>query len=313
VRLSGQDSCRGTFSQRHAVWIDQENGSRYSPYDALKSAQFNVYNSPLSEYGVLGFEYGYTWGNPETLVLWEAQYGDFAFGAEIIIDHYLTTAEQKWARYSSLVLLLPHGYEGQGPEHSSGRIERFLQLSANENIQVVNATTPAQYFHLLRRQALRPIKKPLVVFTPKSLLRLPACSSVLSELTTGSFQEVLEDEAVDKPRRVLLCSGKIYYELAKERVVQDIAIVRIEQLYPINTKVLTKMFTRYSHCTDFVWVQEEPKNMGALEWMRPHLEEHLPKSAKIRYVARERSAVTATGSFQQHAQELKQVMKEAFQ
>lgn len=319
VRLSGQDSRRGTFSQRHAAWIDQENNSVYIPLSHLGpgSARFDVNNSPLTEYAGLGFEYGYTWANPTTLVLWEAQYGDFAFGAEIIIDHYLTTAEEKWARYSSIVLLLPHGYEGQGPEHSSGRIERYLQLCANDNIQIVNPTTPAQYFHVLRRQALRPIKKPLVIFTPKSFLRLPACSSVLSEFTSGSFQEVIDDPSTPKnPVRLLICSGKIYYDLIVEREARkrnDIAIARLEQLYPVHQKKLKNLFSSYASCGDICWVQEEPQNMGAWEFIRSQLIELLPKSASFRYIGRERNAVTATGSFKQHKKEFDHFMNEAFQ
>ncbi len=317
IRLSGQDSERGTFSQRHAVWIDQENSTRYMPYDAIKAGQFTVYNSPLSEYAVLGFEYGYTGANPKALVLWEAQYGDFSIGAQIVIDHYLSSAEQKWASYSSLVLLLPHGYEGQGPEHSSGRIERFLQLCASNNLQIVNATTPAQYFHVLRRQALRAIKKPLVIFTPKSLLRLPACTSVLSEFLTGSFEEVLGDPMPpQKIERVLICSGKVYYDLVAQREARKrdgIAIFRIEQLYPIHEKKLSKLISSVAGCKDFRWVQEEPQNMGAWEFIHPHIQALLPKGASLRYVGRERSAVTATGSMRQHKQEVDHFMNEAFQ
>jgi 2-oxoglutarate dehydrogenase E1 component len=307
VRLCGQDSQRGTFSQRHAVWIDQENGQSYKPFSSLE-----VYNSPLSEFACLAFEYGYSWMTLNGLNLWEAQYGDFTIGAETVIDHYLTTAEQKWARYSSLTLLLPHGYEGQGPEHSSGRIERFLQLSAKENIQVVNPTTPAQYFHLLRRQALRPIKKPLVVFTPKSLLRLPACVSSLKAITEGAFEEVLNDPAPPKnPRRLLLCSGKIYYELAAKKP-SDIALVRLEQLYPVHRQKLEETLRGYASCKEIYWVQEEPQNMGAWEFIQPYIQELLPKQMSLHYVGRERSAVTATGSFRQHAQELERIFKEAF-
>jgi 2-oxoglutarate dehydrogenase E1 component len=317
IRLSGQDSERGTFSQRHAVWIDQENGNKYMPYDAIKAAQLTVFNSPLSEYAVLGFEYGYTGANPKALVLWEAQYGDFSIGAQIVIDHYISSAEQKWANYSSLVVLLPHGYEGQGPEHSSGRIERFLQLCASNNLQIVNATTPAQYFHVLRRQALRAIKKPLVIFTPKSLLRLPACTSVLSEFLTGSFEEVLGDPMPpQKIERVLICSGKVYYDLVAQREARKrdgIAIWRIEQLYPIHEKKLSKIISSTAGCKDFRWVQEEPQNMGAWEFIHPHIQALLPKGASLRYVGRERSAVTATGSMRQHKQELDHFMNEAFQ
>jgi 2-oxoglutarate dehydrogenase E1 component len=321
VRLSGQDSERGTFSQRHAMWVDQETNQKYGPYSVLGSelggSLFTVYNSPLSEYAVLGFEYGYTESNLNALVLWEAQYGDFSIGAQIITDHYVASAEQKWARYSSLVLLLPHGYEGQGPEHSSGRIERFLQLCGVNNMQIVNATTPAQYFHVLRRQALRPIKKPLIIFTPKSILRLPACSSKLSDFTAGGFEEVLKDPSPpQKIERVLLCSGKVFYDLLVQREARKragVAIFRIEQLYPIHEEKLRALLQSAGSCKDFRWVQEEPENMGAWEFIQPHLDELLPKEATLRYVGRARSAVTATGSFRQHKVELDHFMNEAFE
>ncbi len=315
IRLSGQDSERGTFSQRHAVWIDQENSSKYMPYVQL--GKFSVYNSPLSEYAVLGFEYGYTGANPSALVLWEAQYGDFSIGAQIVIDHYLASAEQKWASYSSLVMLLPHGYEGQGPEHSSGRIERFLQLCAMDNLQIVNATTPAQYFHVLRRQALRSIRKPLIIFTPKSLLRLPACTSEMQQFTTGCFEEVLDDpNPPQKVERVLICTGKVFYDLVNQRVERKkdgIVIFRIEQLYPLHEVKMKNLFSRVNGCKDFRWVQEEPENMGAWEFIHPHIEAVLPKGASLRYVGRERSAVTATGSTRQHKLELDRFMNEAFE
>ncbi len=317
VRLAGQDVRRATFSHRHAAWIDQETGSIHFPLSHLSSnqASFEVYNSPLSEFACLAFEYGYSW-KMQGLVLWEAQYGDFSIGAQTVIDHYITTAEQKWARYSSLVVLLPHGYEGQGPEHSSGRMERFLQLAALNNIQVVNPTTPAQYFHLLRRQALRKIKKPLIVFTPKSLLRHPACTSPFTAFTQGEFEEVLPDSlVVPKPRRLLVCSGKIYYELLAKRETlkqKEIAICRIEQLYPIHEKKWQELLALYPACPEVCWVQEEPENMGAWEFIQPHLQRMLPK-VSLRYVGRTRSPVTATGSFKQHARELEQIMKEAFE
>jgi 2-oxoglutarate dehydrogenase E1 component len=312
IRLAGQDCRRGTFSQRHAVLVDAENGSLYFPLAHLdpQQARFDVYNSPLSEYACLAFEYGYTWAYRQTLVLWEAQYGDFNNGAQIVIDQYISPAEQKGARYSSLVLLLPHAFEGQGPEHSSGRIERFLQLAASNNIQVVNATTPAQYFHLVRRQALRKIKKPLIVFTPKSLLRQSACTSLLKEFTSGQFEEFLDDPKASKnPKRVLFCSGKVYYDLLLEqekRKRADIAIVRIEQLYPVHTLKLEAILSKYANCSDFRWVQEEPENMGAWEFIR----DYLPKAT---YVGRARSPVVATGSYRQHKQELEHFMDKAFE
>jgi 2-oxoglutarate dehydrogenase E1 component len=310
VRLSGEDSRRGTFSQRHAVLVDNEDGSLYFPLNHLdsKQARFDVYNSPLSEYACLAFEYGYTWVYRQSLVLWEAQYGDFDNGAQITIDHYIASAEEKAARYSSLVLLLPHAFEGQGPEHSSARIERFLQLAANNNIQVVNATTPAQYFHLLRRQALRKIKKPLIIFTPKSLLRQPACTSSLKEFTSGGFQEIIDD-SVPNAKRVLFCSGKVYYDLISEREkrqANDVAIVRLEQIYPLHAKKWEAVIAKYAKCPDFRWVQEEPENMGAWEFIRGYL-------PKAKYVGRPRSPVVATGSSRQHKLELKQFMDKAFE
>lgn len=312
VRLTGQDSCRGTFSQRHAVWVDMENNSPYFPLRHLdpKQARFDVYNSPLSEFACLAFEYGYTWTYPQALVLWEAQFGDFNTGAQTVIDHYITTAEHKWVRYSSLVLLLPHGYEGQGPEHSSGRLERFLQLAVQNNTQIVNASTPAQYFHVLRRQALWKHKKPLILFTPKSLLRQPACTSSFNEFISGRFEEVIDDPTAPKEaNRVLFCSGKVYYDLLLEREKRkqtDTAIVRIEQLYPMQQKKLEEIVAKYSQCGIFRWVQEEPKNMGAWEF----IQKYLPRA---NYVGREPSAVTATGSYNQHKQELEQFMNKAFE
>ncbi len=310
IRLAGQDSRRGTFSQRHAVWVDQENDSLYFPYSHLdaKQARFDVYNSPLSEFACLAFEYGYTWATPKGLVLWEAQYGDFSIGAQTVIDHYITTAEQKWARYSSLVLLLPHGYEGQGPEHSSARMERFLQLAALNNTQIANLTTPAQYFHILRRQALRPIKKPLIVFTPKSLLRLPACVSPFQDFTDGQFQEILDDPTPpEAPKKVLLCSGRVYYDLVIEREKRksNVAIVRIEQLYPLHVEKLNQVLSRYKNA-EYIWVQDEPQNMGAWDFLRSQLQ--IP----LRYVGRERSPVTATGSHKQHKIEQDRFLNEAF-
>lgn len=303
IRLSGQDSQRGTFSQRHAVWTDEENGSLYTPFSKLGS--FEVYNSPLSEFAVLGFEYGHSWGSLQALTIWEAQYGDFSIGAQTIIDHYIMAAEQKWTRYSNLILLLPHGYEGAGPEHSSARMERFLQLAALNNTQIVNCTTPAQYFHVLRRQALFSIKKPLILFTPKSLLRLPACTSKREELVEGAFQEFLPDK---QSKRAILCTGKVYYDLVgerKKRGKEEIAIHRIEQLYPVHEEKLRALLQGVE---DLRWVQEEPENMGAWEFLAPYLQ----KVAPVRYVGRPRSGATATGSSVKHKKELEQFMNEAF-
>jgi 2-oxoglutarate dehydrogenase E1 component len=318
VRLAGQDARRGTFSQRHAVWVDQEDGSCYIPLAHLSAdqARFDIYNSPLSEFACLAFEFGYTWASPEGLVLWEAQFGDFTIGAQTVIDHYIMSAEHKWARYSSLVLLLPHGYEGQGPEHSSARIERFLQLAALSNTQIANPTTPAQYFHLLRRQALRPVKKPLIVLTPKSLLRHPSNLSPLAALTNGTFEELLPDAAEpSSATRVLLCSGKIYYDLVAEkekRKSHTTAIIRVEQVYPFHRDKAAQMLSGYSASAQFCYVQEEPENMGAWEFLAPSLRASLPQGAPLRYIGRPRSAVTATGSFAQHRQEQEKIFNEAF-
>ncbi len=319
VRLSGQDSQRGTFTQRHTVWVDQKTGKRHFPLVHLNEKQglFTVYNSPLSEFAVLGFEFGYSLAYPSALVLWEAQFGDFANGGQVIFDQYLATSEQKWRRYSGLVVLLPHGYEGQGAEHSSGRIERFLQLAAESNFQVVYPTTPVQYFHLLRRQVLRNVRLPLIVFTPKGLLRHPKCISKLEELSSGMFQEILDDPT--KPRkatRLILCSGRVYYDLLQEREKrgkqESVALVRIEQLYPLHTERLAAVIAEYKEITEYFWVQEEPRNMGAFSYMYPILQKMLPKTALLQYVGHNRSAATATGIHHKHDQELEQLMNMAF-
>lgn len=304
IRLAGQDAKRGTFSHRHAVWFDQENGSSYVPFSNFKS-RFDVYNTILSEYGALSFEFGYSWSSPDALVMWEAQYGDFDIGAQIAIDHYIVSAEQKWTRYSSLVLLLPHAYEGAGPEHSSARPERFLQLAANNNIQVVYPTTPSQIFHLLRRQAFRPIKKPLIVLTPKSLLRHPSCLSSLHDFTNGEFQEFIDDPAgLENCKKLILCSGKIYYDLLAIRdQIVDAVIIRVEQLYPFHVDKFKKIVSKYKDVQMCSYVQEEPENMGAWEFIRPYLVDLLPKGIPLTYIGRPRSAATATGSRKKHMQE----------
>lgn len=309
IRLSGQDSCRGTFSHRHAVLMDQVKEQGYVPLKHLKEGQgrFDVYNSSLSEYAVLGFEFGYSVACQDALVIWEAQFGDFCNGAQIIIDQYISTAEQKWSQKFGLTLFLPHGYEGQGPEHSSGRMERFLTLAGDNNMQIVNPTTPAQLFHLLRRQILRPLRKPLIVFTPKGLLRHPACISHLDDFTQGSFQEILDDPTPPKrSRRLVLCSGRIYYDLIAEREklgVDDLMIVRIEQLYPLDVERLKAVISRCSGLKECIWVQEEPSNMGAWNFMRPILKELLPKEIELSYVGRTRSASPAVGSYAMHKKE----------
>jgi 2-oxoglutarate dehydrogenase E1 component len=299
IRLSGQDSGRGTFSQRHSVLVDTQTGQKFVPLNALgkKQAPFAVYDSLLSEAGVLGFEYGYSLAQPHGLVLWEAQFGDFSNNAQSIIDLFIASGESKWQRLSGLVLLLPHGFEGLGPEHSSARPERFLQLCAADNIQVCNPTTPAQYFHLLRRQIKAKFRKPLVILTPKSLLRLPAAVSTVDELSQGSFQTLIDDTTVIKdPTTVVFCSGKIYYELAARRQeleTADIAILRLEQIYPFPRDLLQKATKKYANATKWCWVQEEPENMGGWQFVRPRIEAVIKQS--LVYIGREAASSPATG------------------
>lgn len=318
IRISGQDCCRGTFSHRHALFVDQVKEQDYIPLQHLKKGQghFEIYNSSLSEYGVLGFEYGYSVANPKALVIWEAQFGDFCNSAQVTIDQFIASAEQKWGQKLRLTLFLPHGYEGQGPEHSSARIERFLTLAGDNNMQIVNPTTPAQLFHLLRRQVLRPILKPLVVFTPKGLLRFPTCVSTLDELSKGSFQEILEDLTASKrPKRLILCSGRFYYDLYAEREklgIEDMMIVRIEQLYPLNIESLKAIIGKCTGLKECIWVQEEPSNMGAWTYIRPILRELLPKQIELNYVGRTRSASPATGSHAVHKKEHQAIINALF-
>ncbi len=316
VRLSGQDSRRGTFNQRHDVLIDVEDERQYIPLAHLapQQARFEIYNSVLSEAAVMGFEYGYSRDFPETLTLWEAQFGDFANGAQVIIDQFLAAGEDKWGLLSGLVLLLPHGYEGQGPEHSSARIERFLQLAARDNIQVCQPSTAAQYFHLLRRQALRKWRKPLVVFTPKSMLRHPDASSGLQEFSQPRFSNVISDSEISAPARVLVCTGKIGHELRGERKrLQDnsTAICLVEQLYPFPEAELIAEFERYAGARDIVWVQEEPGNMGALSYMMPRLRRSA-RGRPVRSIKRSASASPATGSAKAHEMEQKTLLGLAF-
>ncbi|MEO1967476.1 MAG: 2-oxoglutarate dehydrogenase E1 component [Sphingomonadaceae bacterium] len=317
VRLSGQDSGRGTFSQRHAVWIDQKDERKYIPLATLPHGKFEVYDSPLSEYGVLGFEYGFAMADPKTLVLWEAQFGDFANGAQIMIDQFVAAGEAKWLRANGLVMLLPHGYEGQGPEHSSARLERFLQLSANDNMCVCNITVPSNYFHVLRRQMLRPFRKPLVIMTPKSLLRHPMAKSAASEFTGDShFRRIVSDTteiADEKVKRLVLCSGKVAYDLIQKRDeagLDDVSIVRIEQLYPFPGDPLAVRLERMTNLETIVWCQEEPKNNGAWFFVDRLIEEAAEKAGKpgMRpcYAGREVSASPATGLAKRH-----QVQQEA--
>ncbi|MCS6913694.1 MAG: 2-oxoglutarate dehydrogenase E1 component [Myxococcales bacterium] len=320
VRFSGQDTRRGTFSHRHAVLIDIRTGAEYVPLAHVaepgQQGEFRIYDSMLSEAAVLGFEYGYSLDYPDGLVMWEAQFGDFANGAQVILDQFVSSAEDKWARLSGLVLLLPHGYEGQGPEHSSARFERFLQLCAEDNMQVVFPTTPAQYFHLLRRQVLRPWRKPLIVLSPKSLLRHPEATSSLEELSAGRFHSVLPDPLVQREavQRIFLCTGKVYYDLLEERVRRgDVhtALVRLEQLYPLRTEELQAALRLYPAAIELCWVQEEPANMGAREFILPRLLPLLGR-LKLRVVSRPESASPATGSTRAHLLEQRALLEEAF-
>jgi len=299
VRLSGQDVGRGTFSQRHAVLFDTQNGNTYVPLNHLtgEQAPFQVFNSHLAEASVLGFEYGYSAAQPKVLTLWEAQFGDFVNNAQGIIDLFIASGQSKWQRLSGLVLLLPHGWEGLGPEHSSARLERFLQLCAEDNLQVCNLTTPAQYFHLLRRQVMADFRKPLILMTPKSLLRHPLAVSDLEAFTSGSFQAVLNDpQPVDKPDRILLCSGKVYYQLVQERAKQKrptSVILRLEQFYPFPEAAFQKILAPYRKVKNWIWVQEEPANMGAFQFLKPRLEAVIGKT--ITYIGREAASSPATG------------------
>lgn len=317
VRISGQDVERGTFSHRHAVLTLEDSEEEYIPLAQLtnESAKFEIYNSHLSEYGVLGFEYGYALANPMALTIWEAQFGDFVNGAQIIIDQFITSAETKWQRSNGLVMLLPHGFEGQGPEHSSGRIERFMEACADDNIQVVNCTTPANFFHVLRRQLKRNFRKPLVVFTPKSLLRSAQCVSKLEEFTDGKFNEVIDDlfvKAADV-KRVLFCSGKVYYDLLDKQQTdkrKDIAVVRLEQLYPMPYDQLEAIQSKYKKATEFIWVQEEPENMGA--W--PYISRKFRNSSlNFELISRLESSSTATGYAKQHIAQQLYIVASAFE
>ena len=331
VRLSGQDSGRGTFSQRHAVLRNQDNHERYVPLNNISKGQknFEIIDSLLSELAVLGFEFGYSISEPETLVLWEAQFGDFANGAQIIIDQFISSGESKWGRASGLVMLLPHGYEGQGPEHSSARLERFLQLCAGENIQVVNCTTPSNYFHVLRRQMRRDFRKPLIIMTPKSLLRHKKCVSSISEFSIKStFHRILEDDSFlkiknllelkkrdSKIKKVVMCSGKIYYDLieAREKLKNEsVTFIRIEQLYPFPVKTLANILKRYKKA-QFIWCQEEPKNMGAWNTVRNYIDRTLEMinlgNISVKYVGRKASSSTATGNLNKHLAQQKEILE----
>ncbi len=315
IRLCGQDVKRGTFSQRHSVFTAEDAEEEYIPLQHLVEGEnsFHVYNSLLSEYGVLGFEYGYAWASPNSLTIWEAQFGDFVNGGQIIIDQFITAAEEKWNVSNGLVMLLPHGYEGQGPEHSSGRMERFLTACAHNNIQVANCSTPANYFHLLRRQLHRPFRKPLVVFTPKSLLRNVNCISSAESFSTGGFKEVFGDNSVNplNVKRVLFCTGKIFYDLSTARTAkncEDTAIIRIEQIYPFPEQQLAQIVRTFAAATEWIWIQEEPANMGAARFVREKFTE-----VPLQVIARPESGSPATGSSVLHKEYQQKLMDQAFQ
>ncbi len=321
VRLTGQDTERGTFSHRHLVLHDYENGSVYTPLAHLPagSAPVQVYNSPLSEMAAVGFEYGYSVACPAALVLWEAQYGDFVNSAQVMVDQFIVSGLSKWHQSSRLTLLLPHGYEGNGPEHSSARLERFMQLAAQENIRIVNCTTAAQYFHVLRRQALHPKARPLVLLTPKGLLRLKESSSKLEDLTKGGFRQVLDDPKLDeegrrRAGRLVLCSGKVYYDIvghAAHEGAEGIAVARLEQVYPFPVAAYDELLSRYPNITELIWAQEEPQNMGAWRAIRHRLEEGLPHEVRLRYVGRPWRASPSEGYPTAHALEQDRIAREA--
>ncbi|NDC56545.1 MAG: 2-oxoglutarate dehydrogenase E1 component, partial [Alphaproteobacteria bacterium] len=325
VRLSGQDCGRGTFSQRHSVLHDQSSEKKFVPLNNIRpdqTCEFDVHDSPLSECAVMGFDYGFTLAEPNALVCWEGQFGDFANGAQVIIDQFISSAETKWLRLSGLTLLLPHGYEGQGPEHSSARLERYLQLCAEDNMSVANCSTPANYFHILRRQVRRNFRKPLVLMTPKSLLRHKLCVSSLKDFTLGTiFQRVMGEAdstiADSKVRRVVLCSGKVYYDLWQARTdkkISDVALVRVEEFYPFPEALLGQQLARYPNA-EVVWCQEEPENMGAWQFVDRRIEGVLTaikhNAKRPRYVGRPPAASPATGLLAKHNAEQAKLLDEA--
>jgi 2-oxoglutarate dehydrogenase E1 component len=317
VRLTGQDSERGTFSHRHAVLHDVETGQSWVPLQHLPNAvgRFEVFNSPLTEMAVVGFEYGFSTALPEALVLWEAQFGDFANMAQPVIDQFIAADTAKWGQFSSVVLLLPHGYEGQGPEHSSARLERFLQLCAEGNMRVAYCTTPAQFFHLLRRQAKDPVRRPLVLMQPKSMLRLPAASSRLVELAEGSFRRVLDDPGPtnrEDVTRLVFTAGKLYYELAAAARPGHLAVVRVEELYPWPHDEVSRIVDRYPNVVEVVWAQEEPKNMGAWSFVAPRLRASAGNALIIRYIGRPERASPAEGYFASHQTEQARIIADAW-
>jgi 2-oxoglutarate dehydrogenase E1 component len=324
VRLSGEDCGRGTFTHRHSVIHDQKrekwDTGTYVPLQnvADKQAPFVVIDSILSEEAVLGYEYGYASNDPNTLVIWEAQFGDFANGAQVVIDQFIASGEVKWGRVNGLTLMLPHGYEGQGPEHSSARVERFMQLAADANMQIVQPTTASQIFHVLRRQMVRDLRKPLVIFTPKSLLRNKDATSPITEFTKGSFQTVIpevKDLKADKVKRVIACSGKVYYDLVKKREekgADDVAILRVEQLYPFPHKAFAAEIKKYSNATDIVWCQDEPQNQGAWFFIQHNIHENMLEGQKLGYAGRAASASPAVGYSHLHQDQQKALIEAAF-
>jgi multifunctional 2-oxoglutarate metabolism enzyme len=323
VRLTGQDVERGTFSQRHLVLHDAKTGQRVSPIQSLAGAlaPMELHNSPLSEIACMGFEYGYSMEAPETLVLWEAQFGDFVNSAQVIVDQFIVSGLSKWQQSSRLTLLLPHGYEGSGPEHSSARLERFMQMAAQENVRIVNCTTAAQYFHVLRRQALHPKPRPLVLLTPKGRLRLPQATSHLDQLAKGSFRPILDDPNLDEDARrrtgrLILCSGKVYYDIVGHdghEPSEGIAVARLEQLYPFPLAAYDELLSRYPNVTEVVWAQEEPQNMGAWRAIRHRLEEGLPAEVELRYVGRPWRASPSEGYPTAHVLEQDRIARECLE
>jgi 2-oxoglutarate dehydrogenase E1 component len=323
VRLTGQDVGRGTFSHRHAALYSQTDGERYIPLQHINAEQpdFELFDSLLSEVAVLGFEYGYSSTNPNAMVIWEAQFGDFANGAQVVIDQFISSSEAKWQRYCGLVMLLPHGYDGQGPEHSSARLERYLQLCAEDNMQVCVPSTPAQIYHVLRRQMVRDYRKPLIIMSPKSLLRHKRCVSEFGEFTDAPFQPVIDEIdpniTPEKVERILFCSGKVYYDLIDAREqheIDNIAIIRLEQLYPYPHDEIEEILKRYPHVEQRVWVQEEPRNQGAWWYIRAHMDVNLShKDNRIEYAGRPASASPAVGYLQIHRQQLQAFLNDALQ
>ncbi len=318
VRLSGEDVGRGTFSHRHAILYDANTGDEFVPLEHVRDGQgkFHAFDSLLSEFAILGYEFGYSVSDPLSLVLWEAQFGDFANGAQVIIDQFIAASEAKWQQPCDLVLLLPHGYEGQGPEHSSARLERYLQLCAEDNMQVCNLSTPAQYFHVLRRQMRDAKRKPLIMMTPKSLLRHPLVISTPEDFTEGKFNLVIDDaNAVPANiNRVVLCSAKIYYDalqMQRDNSINNVALVRVEQFYPYPEQELRAIAEKYSGASDIVWLQEESKNMGAWHFLADRIRETILPTQKLRYAGRKESASTATGSLKRHQTEQEELLKDA--